>query len=66
MGELETKVNNGGRTITNGGSNHTPKLNPKNGKPWKRYCWTCGCCDHWGKLCPNPATGHKNEATFKD
>ena len=42
------------------------KLNPKNGKAWKRYCWTCGCCDHWGKFCPKPAAGHRNEATFKD
>ena len=62
MNVLETKVHGG----------HTPKVksvskvNPKNGKAWKRYCWTCGCCDHWGKFCPNQAAGHKNDATFKD
>ena len=39
-------------------------VNPKNGLPWKRYCWSCGCCDHWGRNCPTKKTGHKNEATF--
>ena len=65
MNELETKVNNGGKpdkkTLTS-----TSKVNPKTGKAWKRYCWTCGCCDHWGKFCTIPAQGHKNEANFKD
>ena len=62
MSELESKdhesSSNKAKVIT--------KFNPKNGKAWKRYCWTCGCCDHWGKFCTQPATGHKNEATFKD
>ena len=62
MSDLETKVH--------GTNNKTKKvfakLNPKNGKAWKRYCWMCGCCDHWGKFCPQPAAGHNNDATFKD
>ena len=41
-------------------------INPKTGKAWKRYCWTCGCCNHWGETCPNPASGHENGATFKN
>ena len=27
-------------------------INPKTGQEWKRYCWSCGCCSHWGKNCP--------------
>ena len=30
----------------------------------KRYCWSCGCCPHWGKNCENKKTGHKDDATF--
>ena len=41
-------------------------INPKTGKPYKRYCWSCRCCDHWGKNCPNKKTGHQDTATFKD
>ena len=41
-------------------------INPKTRLPWKRYCWTCGCCSHWGKNCPNKKKGHKNEATFRN
>ena len=26
-------------------------INPKTGQPWKRYCWSCGCCPHWSKYC---------------
>ena len=61
MNKLETKVHTQAISKKN-----LSKLNPKNGKAWKRYCWTCGCCDHWGKFCPQPAAGHKNDATFKD
>lgn len=43
------------------------KINPKTGKPFKRYCWTCGCCGHWGGDHPGiKAPGHKDEATFKN
>ena len=41
-------------------------INPKTGKPFKRYCWTHGCCTHWGKNCPNKAPGHQDDATFKE
>ena len=26
--------------------------NPRTGQPWKRYCWSCGCCPHWSRNCP--------------
>ena len=29
--------------------------NPKTGQPWKRYCWSCGCCTHWSKYCSHVA-----------
>ena len=28
----------------------SPHINPKIRQEWKRYCWSCGCCTHWGKL----------------
>ena len=28
-------------------------ISPKNELPWKRYCWSCGCCTHWSRHCPN-------------
>ena len=39
---------------------------PVTGKPFKRYCWTHGCCTHWGKACPSKKRGHKDNATFKE
>ena len=41
-------------------------INPKTGQPYKRYCWSCGCCPHWSKNCPVKKKGHKDEATFKN
>ena len=41
-------------------------FNPKTGQPWKRYCWSCGCCPHWSKYCTDKKKGHKMEATFKN
>ena len=46
--------------------NIDPNINPKTGKPWRRYCWTHGCCTHSSRNCPNKAPGHKNNATFKN
>lgn len=39
-------------------------INPKTGRPYQRYCWTCGCCPHWGRNCPKKKKGHRDEATF--
>ena len=65
MQEMKNTVKN--LTLTNQQSKKEQKdVNPKNGLPWKRYCWSCGCCAHWGRNCPNKKTGHKNEATFKN
>ena len=41
-------------------------INSKTGQSWKRYCWSCGCCVHWGKNCPNKKKGQKVEATFRN
>ena len=43
----------------------TSDINPRTGKPYRRYCWSHGCCTHDGKHCNNRKTGHKEEATFK-
>ena len=44
----------------------TSTINPKTGKDFKRYCFLCGCCPHWGKHCPTKKSGHKDDATFKN
>ena len=42
-------------------------INPETGKSYKRYCWTFGCCNHWGRNYPGPkATSHRDGTTFKD
>ena len=41
-------------------------INPRTGKPFRRYCWTHGCCDHWSRTCPNRKKGHQVNATFKN
>ena len=42
-------------------------INPKTGREYKRYCWTCGCCNHWGNNHPGTkAAGHQDDATFKN
>ena len=41
-------------------------INPKTGRQWKRYCWSCGCCTHWSKNFPNKKVGHKDDATFRN
>ena len=41
-------------------------INPKTGRPYCRYCHSCGCCNHWGKFCPNKMPGHIDSTNFKD
>lgn len=55
-------------TLKSNKSNNTTNrdINPRTGKPFKRYCWTHGCCTHHGRDCPDKKTGHKNEANFKN
>ena len=63
--ELSVKVEKlSSRNQSNRNTNND--INPKTGKPFKRYCWSCGCCPHWGRNCPNKKRGHKDEATFKN
>ena len=59
---LETKLGKN----NNSSSEKENNVNPRTGRPWKRYCWTCGCCDHWGRTCPVRKPGHKVDATFKN
>ena len=46
--------------------NTDSELNPRTGQPYRRYCWSCGCCTHWSKNCPKKLKGHKDQATFKN
>ena len=46
--------------------NDNEHINPRTGQPWRRYCWTHGCCDHWSRACPQRKPGHKPGATFKN
>ena len=63
---LRSKLNQPGNGWTNTDS-APPTINPKTGKAFKRYCWTCGCCDHCSSNHPGvKAPGHDNSATFKD
>ena len=68
--QLSKKVEALGSKIADQTPNHQKSdlaINPKTGKPFKRYCYTCGCCNHWGRNHPGQkAPGHKDEATFKD
>ena len=57
---------NGNGTANSGGNHNLPSVNPRTGRPYKRYCWTHGCCNHWSRHCNNKKPGHKNEATFKN
>ena len=57
---------NNTNTATGLSSASSAHINPKTGQEWKRYCWSCGCCSHWSKNCPNKKRGHKNDATFKN
>ena len=41
-------------------------INPRTGKEFKRYCFSCDCCLHWGRNCPTKTLGHKDDATFKN
>ena len=48
-------------------SNSRPQdINPKTGKKFKRYCWSCGCCTHWGKNCLKKKQGHQDATNFKN
>ena len=50
----------------------TPKMirdtdiNVKTGKPFKRYCWTHGCCAHFSRNCDSKAIGHIDNTSFKN
>ena len=55
-----------GRDNEGRGNNTLSTVNPRTGLPHERYCWSCGCCTHWGKNCPNKKPGHQDDATFKN
>ena len=52
--------------LNDGDNNDNAKINPRTGRPFRRYCWSCGCCDHWGRNCPVRKQGHKINATFRN
>ena len=29
---------------------NTSTMNPRTWKPFKRYCFSCGCCQDWGEI----------------
>ena len=67
--DLESKVDNLSKLSQRTPQQYVPnndKINPKTGKEWKRYCWTCGCCPHSSKNCPIKKPGHQDSATFKN
>ena len=64
-------TNNTNNTPTDNNGNNRSTINRsstnrRTGCAWRRYCWSCGCCNHWGRNCPNRKPGHQNDATFKD
>lgn len=61
--ELSASHNN--NNSGNGGDNKG-NVNPRTGKPWRRYCWSHGCCNHWSNKCPHRKPGHKLNATIKN
>ena len=62
--ELSSKSDS--TSTTNRSKANNNNINPKTGRPYKRYCWSCGCCTHWGRFCPNKKKGHQDDASFKD
>ena len=60
---LSTQNTNDKKSRVPSGNN---SVNPKTGKPWRRYCWTHGCCEHWGRNCASKKRGHKDDATFRN
>ena len=64
---LEAKVDSLSKTsVTSSNVSYDDTINPKTGKEWKRYCWTCGCCPHSSRKCPIKKPGHQHNATFNN
>ena len=63
---MDNSSNGKGNKNGKGKGSPTSLINPKTGQPWKRYCWSCGCCPHWGKNCSSKKPGHKDEASFRN
>ena len=68
IADLQSQVTNikGSKSKSTTKKSSSDLINPKTGQPWRRYCWSCGCCPHWGRKCPNKKPGHKDEATFRN
>ena len=62
MTELNKKVDQ----MTENKAKKNLTINPRTGKPFRRYCHSCGCCDHWGKHCKHKKPGHQDNTTFKN
>ena len=61
-----TQPNNPNRSSSQTSESQNMDINPKTGRPYQRYCWSCGCCTHWGRNCPKKKKGHRDEATFRN
>ena len=61
INKTSERTNNNDHTLSS-----TEAINPKTGKQWRRYFWSCGCCPHWGKHCPEKKLGHHDDATFRN
>ena len=65
---LQSKVENITKENQNLKKDNPPmtdlNINPKNGKLFKRYWYSCGCCTRWGMNFTNKKSGHKDDTTF--
>ena len=68
IADLQSQVNSGkgSKTRVKPKNVSSDLINPKTGQPWRRYCWSCGCCPHWGRNCKSKKRGHQDEATFRN
>ena len=66
MKTLEQVIHNLKNNNTTTSTHVDTTINPRTGKKWKRYCWTCGCCTHSSRHCPIKAPGHQDNASFQN
>ena len=65
-GQQTQNTNRTAMTTHNTNATNTTSIHPRIGLPWKQYCWTCGCCGHWGGAYPKNKEGHQDDASFKN
>ena len=60
------KINYKSNNKSNTNTSNDATINPKTGRTFRCYYWSCGTCPHWARDCNNEKPGHVNDATFKD